>query len=243
MFHIILIDTNKKLCKEWEKELKIIQSDKNKIINIKFSIYNLTLKEYLKKNKSDSIVSPANSFGIMDGGFDYYISEYYGGVKKFIPFVRKALDNEYCGIQNVGTSFIIDLIEYLYENKLNNDDNKNYPKYLIHTPTMRTPSLIKKETDIIYSCIWSILCSIRKHNNNNKNNINSVIITGLGTGAGGISEEYCAKQMILAFKHFIESPYNIVNSTKDDEKYGHNWTYAQKIQKEIDELIDNNIKK
>lgn len=235
MIHIYLVDINKKLCKEWEEELKFIQLNKNKNNDIKFSIYNLKLKEYLKKYKSDSIVSPANSFGIMDGGFDYYISEYYGGTKKFIPFIRKSLDDEFCGIQNVGTSFIIDLIEYLYENKLNNEYNKHYPRYLIHTPTMRTPNLIKKETD-------TILCSLRKHNKKNENNINSVIITGLGTGAGGINEKYCAQQMTLAFKHFIDSPYNVVNSNIDDEKYNHNWIYAQKIQKKIDELIDINIK-
>lgn len=241
MIHVYLVDTNSNLCKEWKKEFASILSDKNINPNIKYSIHNSTLQDHLINYKSDSIVSPANSFGIMDGGVDYYISQYYGGTKNFIPFIRKALDDEFCGIQNIGTSFIIDLIEYLYKNNLNNENYKYYPRYLIHTPTMRTPSLIKNKSDIIYSCIWSILCSLRKHNTNLKNNINSVIITGLGTGAGGVDEIYCAKQMSLAFKHFINSPYNFNDPNIDEEKYKHNWIYAQQIQKEIDDLIENNI--
>lgn len=142
MIHVYLVDTNSNLCKEWKKEFASILSDKNINPNIKYSIHNSTLQDHLINYKSDSIVSPANSFGIMDGGVDYYISQYYGGTKNFIPFIRKALDDEFCGIQNIGTSFIIDLIEYLYKNNLNNENYKYYPRYLIHTPTMRTPSLI-----------------------------------------------------------------------------------------------------
>ena len=34
--------------------------------------------DFMKKNKVDCVVSPANSFGLMDGGFDLAITNWYG---------------------------------------------------------------------------------------------------------------------------------------------------------------------
>lgn len=36
------------------------------------------LKQFMQTYKVDCVVSPANSYGLMDGGFDLAISEYFG---------------------------------------------------------------------------------------------------------------------------------------------------------------------
>ena len=56
----------------------------------------------------DCLVSPANSFGLMDGGADYSISFHLaGGPGDLVPHVQKALMDRYAGQQPVGTSFLI----------------------------------------------------------------------------------------------------------------------------------------
>ena len=64
---IILTSVNKNLCNEWETLL----SDFNYNIDI---LYNIGIDEI----NADALVSPANSFCIMDGGIDYIIREMFG---------------------------------------------------------------------------------------------------------------------------------------------------------------------
>jgi len=51
------------------------------------------------------MVSPANSFGLMDGGIDYYISEFFGW--QLLPKVQQAVLDEWCGEQPVGTCMMV----------------------------------------------------------------------------------------------------------------------------------------
>lgn len=63
---LILCDTNTTLCKEWET---LFAQEKNvEVVNARFE----DVEEY------DCLVSPANSFGIMDGGMDAAIVKYFG---------------------------------------------------------------------------------------------------------------------------------------------------------------------
>ncbi|MEJ1715111.1 phage tail protein, partial [Escherichia coli] len=50
----------------------------------------------------DCIVSPANSFGMMDGGIDKYIVEKFGS--QLMIDVQNVIIKEYVGEQPVGTS-------------------------------------------------------------------------------------------------------------------------------------------
>lgn len=77
---------------------------------------------------------------------------------------------------------------------------------------MRVPKLLHPEDDIAYRCTWALLTAVRKHNNQvakqeqsgRHERINSVLCSGFGTGAGQFPVHECARQMVLAVKHFAE---------------------------------------
>jgi len=76
----------------------------------------------------DAIVSPANSFGFMDGGIDYVYSEFFGW--KMQDHLQRVLWQKHHGELLVGQAVVIDIRE----------DNPDTPiPYLISAPTMRTP--------------------------------------------------------------------------------------------------------
>lgn len=85
----------------------------------------------------DCIVSPANSFGIMDGGFDKALIEYFGN--SLMERVQNKIKDEYAGEQPVGTCLIV------------NTGDEKHP-YLAHTPTMRIPRIIR-EYDTVYNAM------------------------------------------------------------------------------------------
>ena len=67
------------------------------------------------------VVSPANSYGIMDGGYDGAITRYFGD--ELQRCVQDHIINHYYGEQPVGTSFMVDI--------------PGSDKKLIHTPDAR----------------------------------------------------------------------------------------------------------
>ncbi|MGL4632021.1 MAG: macro domain-containing protein [Leadbetterella sp.] len=73
----------------------------------------------------DAIVSPANSFGFMDGGLDYALSERFGWdlEKKLQKLIKELPEGELL----IGQALII-----------NTNDTK--VPYLISAPTMRVPT-------------------------------------------------------------------------------------------------------
>ena len=72
-------------------------------------------------------------------------------------------------------------------------------------PTMRVPADISWHQDLVYNCMWSLLCEIVKWNRNpNQDPIRIVLSPGLGTGTGEVDHNQCARQMVLAAKHFQE---------------------------------------
>lgn len=137
----------------------------------------------------DCLVSPANSFGLMDGGMDLAITNYFGD--QLQKRVQQYIIDEYYGEQPVGTSFVI---------KTNNEKIK----YLAHTPTMRVPKIIK-ETDNVYRATKSTLIAIEKYHEQ----INNVAIPAFGAGVGRVHPVDVAYQMTLAFKHFENPPKSI----------------------------------
>ncbi|CAB5184517.1 unnamed protein product [Rhizophagus irregularis] len=258
-FDLYLVDTSTAIINAWKKELsklpeKLSPTDSTECLKVQ--IHNEPFQSLLKTKEIDCIVSPANSFGLMDGGLDYDLSEYYGGVNTLIPVVQKEIEKEWCGEQNVGTCMLVDLRNLIKQLP----SKENYPVYLAHCPTMRTPKALDPCDDIVYRCTWALLTHIRNHNarlfeNADKKNhyvfekhqrINSVICAGFGTGVGGYPEITCAKQMMLAVKNFVEAPAN--NETKEQndnsEGWGSNWliqwSYARRIESSVQSLFRKN---
>lgn len=134
---LVLCDKNLMLCSEWQKLFK--NEPGVKVICSNFE----AVPEY------DCIVSPANSFGIMDGGFDLALINYFG--LELMKLVQAKIKNEYAGEQPVGTCLIVET------------GDKKHP-YLAHTPTMRVPRIIR-EYDTIYNAMRAMLLAVQKQIN------------------------------------------------------------------------------
>jgi len=166
---IYLLDINKEMTDNWEKEF-------NKYPEVE--IVNNSLEYFLNSNPGYyGIVSPANSFGLMDGGYDKAIIDYFG--KDVEKSVRKHIKSHYSGFQPIGSCFTLLL------------DNCA----LLHTPTMRTPEKII-DSRIIFDCMISCL------NEAKINNIESIIIPAFGGCTGEVSKKAIAKYMAFAYHVF-----------------------------------------
>lgn len=181
-FEIILVDVQAELCEHWTEAFQEYSN---------ISIYNgyfQEVKEY------DCLVSPANSFGLMDGGIDLAIRNYFGMNIQYN--VQKIIQKDFYGEQPVGTSFIADT------------ENEYHP-FLAHTPTMRIPRNISKTVNV-YNAMFAMLRAVANHNKNEKLRINKVLCPGLGTASGLVPRKEAARQMAVAYKHFRNPTTNLV---------------------------------
>lgn len=197
----------------------------------KFPQVEIVFKPF-EQTEFDCVVSAANSFGLMDGGVDQCITDYFG--IQMMKRVQAQIISEYYGEQPVGTSMIVrgnadfkfstDTVEGSKSQLLKN-------KYVAHTPTMRIPMDIN-QTSYVYSAMKAMLIAVEKHNfevdefkkhniENHNTRIDVVVCPGLGTNAGRVPAEEAAKMMSLALHHFLNPPLAI------------NWYYATVRHSEI----------
>ena len=127
---------------------------------------------FMDNHKVQCLVSPANSYGCMDGGYDAAIIDYLGPALE--KEVQKYIKENFYGEQPVGTSFLIDI--------------PGSEQKLIHTPTMRLPSKIK-EPEIVYQCMRTTLMEAIK------NKVESIVIPAFGGATGMIPYSTIAKLM------------------------------------------------
>lgn len=168
---IILVDTNKEMCDAWEKYFKGFAD---------VTIVNEDISEYENLHSIECITSPANSYGLMDGGYDLALTMIYG--KSLQNAVQNYIAKHYYGEQMVASSFII---------------NIPFSKQrLIHTPTMRIPSPIV-DNDIVYNAMRStLICAL-------DNNVESIIIPAFGGSTGMVSFDIVARLMLKAYKQIF----------------------------------------
>lgn len=146
-------------------------------------LVNKDFQMFMAENRVQCVVSPANSFGLMDGGYDGAITDWYGD--QLQERVQKYIIENFYGEQPVGTSFIIET---------DIDD-----QYLIHTPTMQTPQPIE-DPRIIYHCMRSTLIVAKK------NGIKSILIPMFGGETGRIKPQVVSEMMYRAYKQFENIP-------------------------------------
>ncbi|HVU13232.1 MAG TPA: macro domain-containing protein, partial [Phototrophicaceae bacterium] len=138
----------------------------------------------------DCLVSPANSFGLMDGGVDLAITRYFG--VQLMQRVQQRILDDFLGEQPVGSSIIV-------------ETQHNQHPFLAHTPTMRVPMIIA-HTDNVYKAMWALLLAVRQHNTSAERTIEIIACPGLGTGVGKVPFRQAAKQMAAAYRHFLNPP-------------------------------------
>lgn len=114
-------------------------------------------------------------------------------------------------------------------------DHKHACKFILLCPTMRVPREVKWDKEVVFDCIWALLCAIDLHNQNttsSESRIESILMTPLATGVGRVSEARWAAQCVLAMKYWIEA-------VEKPEKWG-NLQWAD-VYGEIADLIDGSV--
>lgn len=198
----------------------------------------------------DLMVSPANSFGRLDGGFDDAISRALSPKKDYFAVTRKAqevLRKEWRGYAPPGTCTLMEVDEDWSNEEIHGEHkspNVWSCKWIALCPTMRTPMDVKWDREVVYECIWSLLCAVDKHNRGvdavgekgaqgeagtHSGKITSMLMSPMATGCGMVSPKRWAEQTVLAIKHWIE-----MGEVKQ-EGDGISWMEIRKISKDVAE--------
>jgi O-acetyl-ADP-ribose deacetylase (regulator of RNase III) len=161
----------------------------------------------------DAIVSPANSFGFMDGGLDYAISVRLGWeLQERLQKIIKELPE---GELLVGRVLIIET----FDQKI---------PYLISAPTMRVPTNFNIPTSVnAYLAMKAILIAAMADER-----IHTIAIPGLCAGCGRMLPEIAARQMYIAYKEIVLGEKMKFNTFGEAQTYqlginpeGKTWTH------------------
>ena len=188
MYKVKLCALDERLYEEWEKEFKDC--------DVKVIFGNILNQE------ADAIVSPGNSFGFMDGGLDYQLSEFFGWdlEKKLQENIRKKHEGE----------LLVGMAEIL------GTGNKKIP-YIVCAPTMRVPMVIPASANP-YLATRGVFLSINNFNNRENDKIKSVLVPGMGTGIGKVPYDICARQMRIAYEDVILGKFSFPKSYEEAQK-------------------------
>ena len=173
---IILLDNKKEMCQAWRKYF-------SEFSDVKIVCEYL---EFADLDDVDCYVSPANSYGLMDGGYDKALTMLFG-----VELQRRVQDyiiSNLYGEQQVGSSIIVDI--------------PGEKKKLIHTPTMRVPSRIK-DPEVVYTSMRStLICAL-------KNNVKKKVIPAFGGATGRLLPDVIAEEMFKAYIQVFKININI----------------------------------
>lgn len=143
----------------------------------------------------DAVVSPANSFGFMDGGVDMLYSQHFGW--KVQERLQSLIVSRHHGELLVGTAEIVET------------DSPQIP-YLIAAPTMRVPMILRDSVNPYLAARAALL--LIKHGAFARGGlrgepvasfVDSVAFPGLGTGVGRVGPNTCARQVRAAIEEVV----------------------------------------
>jgi O-acetyl-ADP-ribose deacetylase (regulator of RNase III) len=142
---------------------------------------------------------------MMTAGIDAAVIGRFG--KELMDRIQFRIMDEYLGEQPVGTAFV------------QPTGNPEYP-FLVHAPTMRVPGSIEG-TDKVYAATWAALIAVHAHNQKSERKIEVVAFPAMGTGFGGVPYSEAARQMAVAYDHYLHPPVRL------------NWDFVAARQKAI----------
>ena len=138
----------------------------------------------------DAVVSPANSFGFMDGGIDLLYSQYFGWHVQ--DRLQDAIREQHQGELVVGAAEIVET------------DNTDLP-FLIAAPTMRVPMILRDSFNPYLAARAALLLAAQGIFNGGTytgekvaDYVETIAFPGLGTGVGRIGPNTCARQVRAA---------------------------------------------
>ncbi|KAJ5232063.1 hypothetical protein N7468_005019 [Penicillium chermesinum] len=169
---------------------------------VKITPINARLNNLPGSTTFDLVVSPANSYGRLDGAFDDAISMAFSPRDDYYALTRAAqrvLYDKWRGYAPPGTCTLVEFPRALKRNKFE-------CKWVALCPTMREPTNVTWDREVVFECIWSLLCQIEGHNRQSKHDpIRTILMTPLATGIGKVSKERWAAQTVVALKQFVEA--------------------------------------
>lgn len=174
------------------------------------TIHECSLSNLPSTLRFDAIVSPANSYGRLDGAFDDAISRSFSPRDDYLALTRvaqKVLYEEHRGWAIPGSCTVVPIPAAFAPPRSKNVWGATH---LLLCPTMRVPQDVAWDKEVIYQCIWSLLCAIDKHNRSagagaGPGRIGSILMTPLATGVGRVSSHVWAAQLLLALRHFDQA--------------------------------------
>lgn len=188
---LILFDLNKSICDAWSHQF----ADYNnvKVINDDFR----NLKNYVSVNEKIILSTAGNSFGIMGGGIDWAIANYFSGLEQD---VRDIIQHYFLGEMPVGTSELIKV------------SNKYDPFFgVLYTPTMRVPMDIRNTFNVYLATI----AAITEYTLSEQTNDCTLALPGFGGKCGRVSPNIIAKQMEFAYIRIM----NRIKITNHDQMF------------------------
>ena len=138
----------------------------------------------------DALVSPANSFGYMDGGIDLAYLRFFG--LELQSKVQEKIRSDFHGELPVGQALIVPT------------GHESIP-YLVVAPTMRIPDRIG-ETVNVYLAFRAALLAVLAQNDRSPNSIKTLRFPALGTGVGSMPLARAAHQMHAAHTSVYDDP-------------------------------------
>ncbi|UNI22355.1 hypothetical protein JDV02_008251 [Purpureocillium takamizusanense] len=179
-----------------------------------FDVHNAALQFVPESTHFDLVVSPANSYGRLDGGFDDAISRAFSPRDDYLALTRVAQHTLYDAWRGFAPPGTCTLVRIPDEFGPPRSRNVWGARYVALCPTMRTPQEVTWDREVVYESVWSLLVAVDRHNEairadgtggNLDVKIKSMLMTPLATGIGRVSEERWAHQCVLAMKHFLEA--------------------------------------
>lgn len=153
---------------------------------------------------AEAVVSPANSFGFMDGGLDARYMEYFPGDIQMR--VRRQIYDRHAGELLVGQADIV-------------ETGDAHIPFLIVAPTMRVPMALRDSINP-YLAARAIFLLFRDgvftsgpfEGTRVSECLETVAMPGLGTGVGRIAPDVCARQVRTAIDDILLGKYRMPQS-------------------------------
>jgi len=133
--------------------------------------------------EADALVSPANSFGRMDGGLDAQIVEFLG--EDIETEVQQLIRDRHDGELVVGQAEVVIT------------QATQFP-FLVVAPTMRVPQNVSRTVNA-YLAFRAALRAVRDFNGEHGDIIRTLLVPGLGTDNGFMPPLRAARQMRAAY--------------------------------------------
>ena len=131
-----------------------------------------------------AVVSPANSFGFMDGGLDGVYTRFFGPQlqQRLQGMIREQAGGELL----VGQALLV-------------ETGHPHIRWCISSPTMRVPTLLDTPLPAYLATRAAVRCALDA-------GLESVAIPGMGTGTGGLAPREAAAAMLWGIRDALYPP-------------------------------------